>query len=116
MRCLPKRGALDGAHVTVRGGEAYLINSEIPPFQPRNMPEDYDPRRNRRLLLTKKELTQLAGMESRKGLTIVPVSVYTKGRKLKIKIAVVRGKKKHDKREKIKKKDFERRKKRLINI
>lgn len=100
-----KRGSLEGAHVTVRGSEAYLLNANIPAYQPSNTPSGYEPERNRRLLLTKKELGELSGLESQKGLTIVPISVYNKGRKLKLQIAVVRGKKKHDKRETIKKKD-----------
>lgn len=102
------QGSLEGAHVTVRGGEAYVIGMQVPPYQPANTPKDYDPLRHRRLLLTKKEISRLAGEEGQKGLTIVPISVYNKGRKLKIEIALVRGKKKYDKRETIKKRDTER--------
>lgn len=103
-----KRGSLDGAHITVRGGEAYLIGVTIPPYQPSNTPKEYDPMRNRRLLLTKKEIGELAGAESKKGLTIAPISVYSKERKLKVRIAIVRGKKKYDKREDIKKREAQR--------
>ena len=99
---------LDGSHVTMRGGEAYLIGAQIAPFQPKNTPEDYDPKRNRRLLLTKKEIILLSQIESKKGLTIVPISVYNKGRKIKVEIASVRGKREFDKRETIKKRDAER--------
>lgn len=102
------QGSLEGSHITVRGGEAFVIGMNIPPYQPANTPKDYDPVRNRRLLLTKKELRDLAGAEGQKGLTIVPLSVYNKGRKLKLEIAIVRGKKKYDKRETIKKRDTER--------
>lgn len=101
-------GNLEGTHVTIRGGEAYLIGMNIPPYQPNNTPKEYVPTRNRRLLLTKKEMEELANNESKKGLTIVPLSVYNKGRKIKIDIAIVRGKKKYDKREDIKKRDTER--------
>ncbi|OGD68662.1 SsrA-binding protein [Candidatus Campbellbacteria bacterium RIFCSPLOWO2_01_FULL_34_15] len=101
-------GNIEGSHVTVRGGEAFLLNANIPPYQTANTPKDYNPERNRRLLLTKKELSELSGLEERKGLTIVPISMYNKGKKIKIEIAVVRGKKKFDKRESIKKKDTER--------
>jgi len=97
--------SLDGAFVIVRGGEAYLMNANIPPYQIKNAPEDYDPLRNRKLLLTKKEITELAGGEKNKSLTIVPISVYNKGKKIKIEIAVVKGKKKFDKRETIKKRE-----------
>jgi SsrA-binding protein len=100
--------ALEGAFVIVRGGEAYLINSNVPPYQAKNAPQDYDPLRNRKLLLTKKEIGELAGNEKNKSLTIVPLSVYNKNRKIKMEIAVVRGKKKYDKRETIKKRDTDR--------
>ena len=102
------RGSLEGAHVIVRGGEAYLIGMTIPPYQPGNTPKDYDPMRNRRLLLTKEQLAELAAKESAKGLTIVPISVYNKGRNLKVELAVVRGKKTYDKREVIKKREASR--------
>lgn len=103
-----KLGSLEGAHVTVRGGEAYLLGATIPAYQPANTPDSYDPMRNRRLLLTKKQIGSLAGSEGQRGLTIVPISVYSKGRKLKLEIAVVRGKKQHDKRETLKKRDSKR--------
>ena len=100
--------SLEGAFVIVRGGEAYLINANIPPYQPKNTPKDYDPLRNRKLLLTKKEINSLAGSEKNKSLTIVPISVYNKGRKIKVLIALVKGKKKQDKRESIKKRETDR--------
>ena len=100
--------SLEGAFVIVRGGEAYLINANIPPYQIKNAPKDYDPLRNRKLLLTKKELAELAGSEKNKSLTIVPISVYNKNRKIKVEIALVKGKKKFDKRETQKKRDTDR--------
>ena len=100
--------SLEGAFVIVRGGEAFLINSNIPPYQPQNAPQDYDPLRNRKLLLTRKEMKELAGSEKNKSLTIVPISVYNKGRKIKVAIALVKGKKKRDKRESIKARDADR--------
>jgi len=103
-----KHGSMEGAHITVRGNEAFLINADIPPYQPANAPKNYDSHRNRRLLLTKKELSELAGKEKQKGLTIVPIALYTKGRNIKLSLGVARGKKKYDKRETIKKKDTQR--------
>ena len=100
--------SLEGAFVIVRGGEAYLINANVPSYQPKNAPKDYDPLRNRKLLLTKKEIYTLSGSEKNKSLTIVPISVYNKGRKIKVEIALVKGKKKYDKRESIKKRDTDR--------
>ncbi len=102
------RMSLEGAFIIVRGNEAFLINSNIPPYQAANSAKDYDPLRNRKLLLTKKEITELVGSEKNKSLTIVPMSVYNKGRKIKVEIALVKGKKKHDKRESMKKRDTER--------
>lgn len=103
-----RRGSLEGAHVIVRGGEAFLVGATIQPYQAGNTPKDYDPARNRRLLLTKEEIIELSGEEAKKGLTIVPLAVYSKGRKIKVEIAVVRGKKTHDKRETLKKREHER--------
>ena len=102
------RGSLLGSRVIVRGEEAYVVGFSIPPYQANNTPKDYDSERNKKILLTKKEILRLAGVEKEKGLTIVPLSVYNKGRKLKMEIAIVRGKKKFDKRETLKKKDSER--------
>jgi SsrA-binding protein len=101
-------GSRLGSHVTVRGGEAYLVSANIPPYQEKNTPESYDPKRNRRLLLTKGEISKLASLEAKKGLTIVPLSVYSKGRKVKVEIAIVRGKKQHDKRQSLKKRQVDR--------
>lgn len=103
------RGKLEGAHVIVRGGEAYLVGSSIDPYQGSNTPKSYDPTRPRRLLLTKKELNKLLGAESQKGLTLVPIMVYNGDRnRIKLSFAIARGKKKADKRETIKKRDVER--------
>ena len=101
---MSKRGSLEGAFVIARGGEAFLMGANIPPYQAKNTPAGYDPYRTRRLLLKKSEINFLAGKETN-GLTIVPLSMYNKGTKIKIEIAVVRHKKKHDKRELIKKRE-----------
>ncbi|MFA7252746.1 MAG: SsrA-binding protein SmpB [Candidatus Paceibacterota bacterium] len=103
-----KRGIIDNAYVTIRGGEAFLVASNIPAFQPKNAPETFDPKRNRKLLLTKKELKRLAEIESKKGLTIVAIAVYNAGHKLKLEIGIARGKKTFDKRETIKRRETDR--------
>ena len=102
------QGSFEGAHIIIRGNEAFLVGATIPPYQPANTPKTYDPQRTRKLLLNKKELKELAGAEKQKGLTIAPISCYTKGDKIKIEIAIAKGKKKHDKRETLKKRDSER--------
>jgi SsrA-binding protein len=99
---------LESAYVTIRGGEAYLVQMSVPAYQPSNTPADYDPLRIRKLILTKPEIRKLADIELAQGLTIVPLKVYNKGRKMKVELAVVRGKKKFDKRESIKKRETDR--------
>ena len=105
---------LRGAFVAIRGNEAFLMGAEIPAYQPKNAPEDYDALRARKLLLSKSELLELGDAETTKGLTIIPLSVYNKGRFLKLDIAIARGKKKFDKRQAIKKRDVERDLKRTL--
>ena len=103
-----KLGSLDGSRVIVRGGEAYIIGMTIPPYQVNNTVKGYDPARTRRLLLTKKEIRELSHAEMKKGLTVIPLSMYNERRFIKVLVAVVRGKNKTDKREIIKKRDAER--------
>ena len=103
-----KHGSLEGARVLVRGNEAFLVGMTIPPYQPKNTPAGYDQERTRRLLLHKTEIASLVGVESRKGLTIVPISVYNKGKVIKVSVALARGKKKFDKRADIKKREGDR--------
>jgi SsrA-binding protein len=102
------QGSLLGAYVGIRGGEAFLLGADIPPYQMNNTPESYDRHRARRILLTKKEIKELADAESKKGTTIIPISLFPKANKIKIEIGVARGKKKYDKRESIKERDSER--------
>lgn len=102
------RGVLRGAHVLVRGGEAFLVGASIPPYQPANAPKAYDPERPRRLLLSAKELAELERESEQRGLTLIPIMMYNKGRNLKLQFALARGKKKADKRESIKARDTKR--------
>lgn len=97
------RTSLDGAYVDVAGTSARLVNMHIEPYQPKNTPTTYDPKRPRTLLLSKKELEKLSLQKKERGLTIVPLSVYSKGRYIKVALALVKGKKKYDKREDLKK-------------
>ena len=104
-----KQGSLKGARVLARGGEAYLVGATIPAWQIANAPKSYDPERPRRLLLSQKEIAHIASAEGQAGLTIVPLSVYNKGRRLKLGLAIVRGKKKEDKRQTIREREEKRR-------
>lgn len=102
------RISLDASYVILSAREAYIIGATIQPYQAKNTPKEYDPDRTRKLLLSKKELSELQKISETKGLTIVPLSVYSKGRRIKLEIGIGKGKKLHDKRESIKKRDTDR--------
>ncbi len=107
------QGSLEGAYVIVRGGEAYLINMNIPAYQTGNIPADHELTRNRKLILHKEEIKKLAdvgdkGGKGNGGLTIIPLSIYNNRGRIKVEIAIARGKKKIDKRETIKKRETDR--------
>lgn len=99
---------LAGAYAVIRDNEAFLLNAMIPAYQPKNAPADYDPQRTRRLLLHKNEIKELIGASAQKGLTIVPLKVYTTHNRVKVLLGLGRHKKKGDKREIIKKRETER--------
>jgi SsrA-binding protein len=110
------RGSITGARVLIRGGEAFVVGMDISPYQPGNAPVDYDSSRTRRLLLHKKEIRYLEGKAKERGLTLVPISVYTKGNLIKLEFGAGRGKKKSDKREIIKKREAQRKIERALKF
>jgi len=99
---------LTGAFVIMRDGKPYLKNAHISAYQAANTDKDYNPERERTLLLSKKELAELDKSLNTAGLTVVPIKWYNKKRHIKLEIALVRGKKKTDKREAIKARDVKR--------
>ncbi len=99
---------LEGSYVVVRGGEAFLVGASIAAFQPVNTSRGYDPERSRKLLLSQKELARIHRETEHTYLTAVPLSLYNKGSKIKLELALARGKKKADKRESIKSRDVKR--------
>lgn len=101
---------LSGSFVGIKNEEMFLINADIPPYQPKNTPPEYDQRRSRKLLLHKSEIRSLIGKIRQKGLTLAPLKVYTQKGKIKLQFGIARGKKKFDKRETIKKREFNREK------
>lgn len=101
-------GSLEGSFVVLKNGELFLKNSYIPPYQEKNTPDSYDPYRMRKLLMKKSEIEKVAEDKKGQGLTIIPISWYNKNNKIKLEVALARGKKKYDKRETIKKRDQER--------
>lgn len=96
---------LEGSRVLIRGEEAYIVGTTIPPYQQKNTPPDYEPDRTHRLLLHKKEIAYLSGKQKEQGLTLVPIKLYNKGRKVKLEFAVARGRKKFDKRARIRERE-----------
>jgi len=99
---------LAGSYVVLKGSEVFLIGANVPPYQPKNAPPDYNPERSRKLLLKKSEIKYLIGKVKQKGLTLVPLKIYTKRGKIKLEFGTAKGKKKVDKRELIKKREVER--------
>lgn len=102
------RGSLNGAYVAVVGGELVLLGAHIPAWQEKNAPAGFDPYQTRKLLVHKKELFHLLKSLQAKGLTVIPISLYSKGPYIKVQLAVAKGKKNFDKRESIKKRDLDR--------
>ena len=102
------RLGLAGSFVTLIGEEVFWIGAHIPAYQPKNLREDYNPERTRKLLLTKPEIKRLIGQVRQKGLTMIPTKVYTDGNKIKLEFVLAKGRSKIDKREKIKKRETER--------
>lgn len=91
------------AYVRLRGGEAWLVQANIPELKQASY-NNHDPVRSRKLLLKKNELRKLKRLTTEKGLTLVPTTLFFKGAWVKLEFAVGKGKKRHDKRETLKKK------------
>lgn len=102
------RGKLEGAFVIIRGGEAFVVGLNINLYQPKNLLKKHDPERPRKLLLSKKELSAIELQTETQSLTAIPLRLYNSGRHIKLEIAVVRGKKLHDKRQSIQARDVKR--------
>ncbi len=99
---------LAGSYVVIRDGLPQLIGAKIPAYQPLNAPPDYNPEKVRKLLLNKKELNYLQGKVNERGFSLIPLKVYDNNGRIKLEFALAKGKKKFDKKEKIKKRDVER--------
>ncbi|OGH62213.1 MAG: SsrA-binding protein [Candidatus Magasanikbacteria bacterium RIFCSPHIGHO2_01_FULL_50_8] len=101
---------LRGAFVKIVGGALVLLGAFIPRYEKASdaVVGGYDPYRTRRLLVHTKELKKIFDLVESRGYTIIPLSVYTRGRLIKLKIAVARGRREHEKREVLKRRDIER--------
>ena len=108
IKSIRKTGAsLQDAYVLFRNGEAYLLNMHVAPYENGNI-FNHEPNRTRKLLLHKKEIKKMEQKATENALTVVPTKIYLKRGKLKVEIALAKGKKLYDKRETIKKRDDER--------
>lgn len=100
--------SLKGAYVTIRNGEAYLRNAHINKYKYASNLDSYQETRERKLLLHKSEIHKLQNTTHEKGITLIPLELYTKKRNIKLKIGIGKGKKEYDKRETMKKKEAKR--------
>ncbi|WP_172198102.1 SsrA-binding protein SmpB [Saccharibacillus qingshengii] len=96
------------AFATIRGGEAFVHNMHISPFEQGNRNNPEDPTRTRKLLLHKQQIRKLIGQAKQEGYTIVPLKVYVRNGYAKLLIGLGRGKKQHDKRDTAAKRDAQR--------
>jgi len=99
---------LGGSYVTFSGGEPFLTGVKIPPYQPNNAGADYNEERQKKLLLNKKEIDYLMGRTKTKGFSLIPLKIYENNGRIKLEFGLAKGKKKFDKKEKIKKRDIDR--------
>tara|TARA_B100001029_G_C14931485_1_gene377893 strand:- start:372 stop:845 length:474 start_codon:yes stop_codon:yes gene_type:complete len=108
------KGSIADSYAVDNNGELFLINSHIPLYRQSSY-NNHDPKGNRKLLLKKKEINKLIGRINQEGLTIIPTKMYFHNGKVKVEIAVAKGKKLYDKRQSKKKKDWNREKARLLS-
>ena len=108
------QASLAQSYAIVKKGECWVVGSHIAPQS--NVPEYLMPQadRSRKLMLKRKELDKLIGAVERKGLTLAPLSMYWKGRRIKVELGLVRGRKKHDKRQHEKAQDWQRKSARIV--
>ena len=107
-------GSISEAYAEIKGNECWLINSNVPEFSHGNR-FNHEPKRPRKLLLHEREIARLHGAVERKGMTLVPLSVYFNSRgRAKVELALAKGKQTHDKRASIKERDWKRDKQRLL--
>jgi len=99
---------LQDAYALIRNGEAWLLNAHISPYQASSAYFNHEPKRTRKLLLNRKEISKLIGNLEQKGLTLIPLKMYFKGNWVKVSLGLGRGKKLYDKRETVKRRQDQR--------
>ncbi len=110
------RANINDSYVRITGGEAFLINAHISPYEKADGFGEKEPRRARKLLLHKTEIKRLAGKTEQKGYTLIPLRLYFKDGRAKVEIALARGKKLHDRREALKKKTVDKEMERALKM
>ena len=115
VKALREGGAqITDAHAEERGGELWLLDAHIPEFHGGNR-MNHEPRRPRKLLVHRREMNKLIGAVTREGMTLIPLRLYFNGQgRAKLELALAKGKKKYDKRETIKARDWQREKARVM--
>ncbi|MCY4149718.1 MAG: SsrA-binding protein SmpB [Gammaproteobacteria bacterium] len=108
------RAQLSESYVTIFKGEVLLVGAHISPMTSASTHIDPNPTRPRKLLLHAKEISKLIGLTERAGYTIVPLKLYWVRGRAKLKIALAKGKKQHDKRQTIKQREWDRQKRRIL--
>ncbi|MBM3256628.1 MAG: SsrA-binding protein SmpB [Candidatus Moranbacteria bacterium] len=103
-----KMGKLEGSYCYVSNDELYILNFNIPVYQPKNIMGEIAPDRTRKLLLKRKEINYLIGKLREKGFSLIPLRAYLKNNRIKLALGLAKGKSRLDKRETIKKRDIER--------
>jgi SsrA-binding protein len=101
------KAQIGDAYAVIEGGEVWLRNAHIPPYEPAST-ENHDPERSRKLLLHRYEIERLIGRSQRKGLTLIPTRIYFKGPRAKVELALARGKEQRDRRREIRDRDVQR--------
>ena len=101
------RASLQESYARVDGGEAYLINAHIEEYEAGNR-FNHDPTRRRKLLMHRREIDRLIGRVDGRGLTLVPLKLYFRSGKAKVELALAKGKKHHDRREELARREAER--------
>ncbi len=102
------KAALQDAFAKIINGELFLVGAHIDPYEKAALTYNHEPRRDRKLLVHKRELKKLAGESDDRGTTLIPLAIYFKGGRAKVEVGVARGKQQHDKRASIKKKEMDR--------
>jgi SsrA-binding protein len=110
------KAQLAESHVIIKGGEAFLLNAHISPLTTVSTHVEAVPDRSRKLLLNKRELNKLIGSAEREGYTIVPLNLHWKNNKVKVDIALAKGKNLYDKRQTEKRREWERQKQKIMKM